>query len=201
MSMEWTRRRVAVISLVAGALAISITSMATGVSLRSLVKKEVAKQLSKATGPAGAAGGQGAQGQAGAEGVQGVPGPTYAKYTGTNPPATPDYLNSGLPGTSVNLPVAGRLLVTADFDPGLTVQCTVAASVQFGLYLDSTAVPATLSTLAHNTTEPVHVTGLSAQVPAGVHQVNIGLTCVGAPTPTIITYPSDQSVGAVLLGS
>jgi hypothetical protein len=198
MTMEWTRRRVVVISLVAGVLAISITSMATGVSLRSLVKKEVAKQLSKATGPAGTPGGQG---QVGAQGVQGVPGPTYAKYVGTNPPATPDYLSTGLPGTSVDLPTAGRLLVTADFDPGITVQCTVAASVMFGLYVDGTAVPATLSDLAHNTTEPVHVTGVSGPVSAGVHQIGLGFTCLGAPTVFSISYPFDQSVGAVLLGS
>jgi hypothetical protein len=195
--MEWTRRRVFVVSVLALVIALSITSMSTGVSLRSLVKKEVAKQISKATGPAGTPGGQGGQG------LQGVPGPTVGDIEGADPPATAESLGA-IPQTNLNtvqLPVAGRLLVMGYYDPGISVSCSSPATIQIGLYVDGVAVPATLSSLAHATSEPVHIVGVSAPVAAGSHQVQLGITCFGAPTPNSVTYPSDRSIGAVLLGS
>jgi hypothetical protein len=195
--MEWTRRRVFVISVLAFAIALAITSLATGVSLRSMVKKEVAKQISKATGPAGAPGAQGGQG------LQGVPGPTVGDIEGTDPPGTAESLGA-IPATNLNtvqLPVAGRLLVMGNYHPGITVSCSSPAAIQFGLYVDGVAVPATLSTSAHATVEPVHIVGVSAPVAAGSHQVQLGISCIGAPTPNSVTYPQDRSIGAVLLGS
>ena len=64
--MKLTRRRMITIGVAAAVLAISVTSLASGVSLRQLVKKEVTKQIAKATGPAGATGATGAAGAPGA---------------------------------------------------------------------------------------------------------------------------------------
>src|SRR5215208_1983950 len=49
-----------------------------GTSLKKLVKKEVAKQISKATGPAGAPGAAGAPGTPGAPGAEGADGTARA---------------------------------------------------------------------------------------------------------------------------
>jgi hypothetical protein len=66
--MKLTRRRIITMGVATAVLAISITSLAPGVSVRKLVKKEVAKQIDKATGPTGPAGAPGAAGAAGAAG-------------------------------------------------------------------------------------------------------------------------------------
>jgi hypothetical protein len=58
---------------VIAALAIASTALG-GPSLKSLVKKEVTKQLAGKTGPPGSQGPQGQQGPEGAQGAQGGPG-------------------------------------------------------------------------------------------------------------------------------
>lgn len=70
--VTWTQLGVAM--GVVAALAV-VSPALGGPSLRSLVKKEVAKQISKATGPAGA---NGAAGPTGATGIPGVPGTARA---------------------------------------------------------------------------------------------------------------------------
>jgi hypothetical protein len=78
--MKWTRRRIVTIGVVAAVLALTITSFASGLSLRKLVKKEVSRQISAATGPQGP---QGAPGPPGAQGTQGLQGPGTIVATGT----------------------------------------------------------------------------------------------------------------------
>jgi hypothetical protein len=63
--MRANKRRLITIAAAAAVLAISMTATAPGVSVRKLVKKEVAKQLSGKNGPSGANGAAGAPGAAG----------------------------------------------------------------------------------------------------------------------------------------
>jgi hypothetical protein len=67
--MGWRPRWTTVVLALGLVAAITVASPGFGISLRKLVKKEVAKQISKATGPAGAPGAPGATGAPGAPGT------------------------------------------------------------------------------------------------------------------------------------
>jgi hypothetical protein len=84
------KRRYVVVGLAAIAV-LAIASPGFGVSLKNLVKKEVAKQISKATGPAGPQGPDGLQGPKGDPGQAGTPGTAraYALVGGGSCTGTP----------------------------------------------------------------------------------------------------------------
>jgi hypothetical protein len=184
--MNWTRRRSVTVVVAAFALGITITSLASGVSLRKMVKKEVSKQLGRAVGPAG---------PQGAPGPQGIPGTGYADFEGFgDPPASAE---GQFMINDVDLPTGGKLLTMSN--GSLRVICTAGGAVTLGLYVDGNPVPETLITGAvSNTAFPVDTTGVSNAVSSGAHQVSVGATCEnGEPTGAV---ELGRPVGVVLLG-
>jgi hypothetical protein len=104
--MKPNRLRVATVGVAAVAIAaLAVSPALGGPSLKKLVKKEVAKQISKATGPTGQ---QGVQGLQGAQGSQGVPG-----TNGTNGATSVITRSTGL---NVNNGQTGE--GTVECDPG-----------------------------------------------------------------------------------
>jgi hypothetical protein len=101
-------------------LAVMIVSPALGgPSLRSLVKKEVAKQISKATGPAGPAGTNGSNGTNGTNGTNGADGTAraYGRVGSTG------VVTRSKNVTSVTHPSTGVYCITVGggIDPSTTV--------------------------------------------------------------------------------
>ena len=195
--MHLSRKAVIGVAVIALVLAVGVIAPALGgPSLRKLVKREVARQIGKATGP------QGAQGIQGIQGIQGPAGPTYAQIEGPMG-STPGPSEGTFLSASVTPPAAGKLLVVASFHD-ISIDCTGAGpvTVELGLYVDDVAVPATKRFETENAPEPVDIMGVTAaSVPAGTHQVQLGVVCQGAPTPDTSITNVDRFLGAVLLGS
>lgn len=128
--MRGNKRTIVTIGVAAAVLAISISSLATGASLKSLVKKEVAKQIAKKTGPAGPAGAPGAQGSKGAGIFAGeIPNPNAC----TSVEAAvggPYQLNPGIGlSCSVTFPttITGCTVTASVLNSGITVGGEVSA--------------------------------------------------------------------------
>jgi hypothetical protein len=172
---------IAALALVAPALG--------GPSLKKLVKKEVAKQISKATGPAGPPGNTG---------PQGVPGPTAAGVGDRpDPVANPDDF-AGSPEATVNAPTSGRLLATwyPDADGGVSVTCTV-GNPTIGLYVDGLPVPDTQASLVSGVQRHVSLAGIIPVAP-GDHLVQLGQDC---PDGNIMSAQrSNMGMVGLLLG-
>ncbi len=151
------------------------------------------------------AGPQGPAGNDGQPGATGPPGPTLGKTeTIALPPAIePLVLGAPVDAVTINLPTAGRLLVTADADGfGVVVDCDPNSGGTVGLYADGTIpIQGTSRTVSNGAAEPYHVSGVTDVLPAGSHQVGYGANCTGASIPEIFNVDTERSTSAVLLGS
>jgi len=131
---KWSHVAIALAVIAAGAIATpaiggqGATITVKKKALKRLIRKEVARQIGKATGPQGPQGLQGAQGP---QGSQGPPGESATKLFGyihdTTGTATVQY-GSGV--TAVNDP-SGSSLYTVTFDRSL-VNCVVQATAGVG---------------------------------------------------------------------
>jgi hypothetical protein len=137
--------------------------------------------------PAGPQGLQGLQGVQGIQGIQGqqgdrgLTGPTAVFQLDSagayDPPATGE---TALTQTTVNLPVSGRLMITA------TMQVTARAkpsgdTVQtYGVYLDGQAVPNTKATMrapmSGSNSETVVSVGVTGVLAPGAHTIQYSVT-------------------------
>ncbi len=155
--------------------------------------------------PQGQQGERGIQGLQGERGLQGPPGPTFAEVSSANgtPPASWD--NALGSSFHVNLPVAGKLFVSAVFDVdtngGLTTDCSGAANGKYGLYVDGTPIPGTTRDFIDNVAEDYDVTGVTGNLSAGQRTIRIHATCDGASSPVSAQFDGNHSISAVLLGS
>jgi hypothetical protein len=166
-----------------------------GPSLKKLVKKEVARQIGKASGP------QGPQGLTGLQGVPGPAGPTFAAtIDAQSPPPTTEAFSGTLTGT-ISTPTEGKLLVMANAND-LEIDCTGGGQATFGVYLDGAGVPGTGGEVTSPGTTDLHTFGVTAAaVPAGIHTLSVGGLCPNAMSEVTFSGGARHSVGAVLLGS
>ena len=191
--LTWTKVTLGLAVIAALAL---VSPALGGPSLKKMVRKEVAKQIDKATGPAGPAGNNGINGNTG---PQGPPGPTAAGVNDDRPDpvANPDSFASG-PQVTVNAPTSGRLLATwyPDSTNGVSVTCSV-GDPNIGLYVDGLPVPDTQVSLTSGVQRHVSLTGI-IPVAAGNRLVQIGQDCPDGN----LTSASRSSLGLVglLLG-
>jgi hypothetical protein len=149
-------------------------------------------------GPQGAPGAQGAQGpkgDQGSPGMAGMPGPTQgASSAGASAAPSATFENTQVT-QPVNTATAGRLFVYGK--ALLNVGCS-AGSPRTGLYVDGVAVPGSGVTHPNGLDFFVWTAGVSQQVPAGNHTVELASDCPGGNwTGTSRNY---QSTSAVLLG-
>ena len=148
-------------------------------------------------GPQGAPGPQGAQGpkgDQGSPGMAGMPGPTQgASSAGASAAPSATFENTQVT-QPVNTATAGRLFVYGK--ALLNVGCS-AGSPRTGLYVDGVAVPGSGVTHPNALDFFVWTAGVSEQVPAGNHTVELASDCPGGNwTGTSRNY---QSTSAVLL--
>jgi hypothetical protein len=161
-------------------------------------------------GPPGAGGQQGPPGQAGQDGqdgAQGPPGPTFAVTEDVaTPPANESFFGSGI---QFNMPTAGKLFVTADVavdalgSSGVRIDCEPSAGGTVGLYLDTPGTPitGTRRVVADNVVESYQASGVTAEVPAGLHTVTFGSACDGASTAMGNAITGERSLSVIMLGS
>jgi len=148
-----------------------------------------------AQGAPGPQGAQGPKGDQGSPGIAGMPGPTQgASSAGANAAPSVTFENTHVT-QPVNTATAGRLFVHGK--ASLNVGCS-AGSPRTGLYIDGVAVPGSGVTHPNGIDFFVWTAGVSQQVPAGNHTVELASDCPGGNwTGTTRNY---QSTSAVLLG-
>jgi hypothetical protein len=159
-------------------------------------------------GPRGLPGVQGVQGVQGQQGERGPVGPTavFAYDSGGlyDPPA-----NEGTPlsTTTVNLPVAGRLVVTATQKTTLTAMGGGGGGPtedSYGIYVDGQPVPGSRATIGavpadSPHTETVTSVGVTGVLAAGQHQVRYSFTNSGNLVSSGSSH-DDRNLVAVLIG-
>jgi hypothetical protein len=152
-----------------------------------------------AQGPAGPQGPKGDQGAKGDKGEKGDVGPTAGFGNGAfnAPPAVMDVTPRSL---TVDLPTGGRLLVMARMRAGIGCS-SGSCSTNYGVWVDSTPVPATGFTIDASagspTTTEVVTFGVSGALAAGSHTVKL----VGDESGSVGSLSFDEtSLDAVLLG-
>jgi hypothetical protein len=132
-------------------------------------------------GPQGLQGIQGVQGIQGQQGDRGPTGPTavfqFDSAGAYDPPSTGE---TALTQTTVNLPVSGKLMITA------TMQVTARAkpsgdTVQiYGVYVDGQAVPNTKATMrasaSNSNSETVVSVGVTGVLAPGAHTIQYSVT-------------------------
>ena len=174
----------------------------------SLLKEDfgVGQLPAGAQGAMGPQGPQGLQGERGLQGLDGPRGPTGPTAGARENTAVPFAREIALGSASVDMPVPGRLYVSADVPDdadttGVQVGCTgTPASATVGLYVDGIPIGGTRREVAVNASEPYHVTGLTDQLSAGVHQVGFGAACAGADQANSFSIETERSLVAVMIG-
>jgi hypothetical protein len=159
-------------------------------------------------GDTGEKGGRGDKGDTGATGASGAPGATgaigptvgFITYDGTlNAPATTPVLSS-----PVDLPVAGKLSITATSSGQL--QCTTAArcGAYYQLFVDGNPLPASgvASYDAPGSTTSgftITVVGLSGPLAAGSHTIALKRD-VNQGVPAVTQINGTSTISSILLG-
>jgi hypothetical protein len=153
-------------------------------------------------GDTGATGAPGATGATGAKGEPGATGPTagFVKYLGTlSTPATTPVLS-----TTVDLPAAGKLSLTAVTSGQLACTAGVRCGTYFQLFVDNQALPASgVSSFdapgGATSGFSVTVVGLSGPLAAGSHTVALK-SGVNQGVPTVTDIGGTSSISSILLG-
>lgn len=161
-----------------------------------------------ATGPQGAkgdtgdTGAKGDTGTPGATGATGATGPTagYVAYDGTLNGSAPTPVVS----SSVDLPVAGKLSITAVTSGELVCTAGVRCGALFQLFVDGNPLPASgvSSYDAEGSTTSsfsVTVVGLSGSLTAGSHTIALRRG-INQGVPTVSTIGGTSSISSILVG-
>lgn len=155
-------------------------------------------------GLTGAPGAQGPPGDPGADGAQGPAGPTFAASDDGALP--PEVERLGFQGTVVNMPAPGRLFLSVNIprsarnSTGIQFTCSSAALGKVGMYVDGEPVEGTRRSMPENTPEEYNVTGLTAPLSAGLHDIQPGASCDGAANANGMSVSTEASIVAVLIG-
>jgi hypothetical protein len=156
-------------------------------------------------GDTGETGATGATGTPGATGATGATGPTagFVAYDGTlNGTAATTVISS-----PVDLPVAGRLSITAVTSGQITCTANVRCGALFQVFVDGNPLPASgvssydvpASASPAATPFSVTVVGLTGTVPAGSHTIALKRGA-NQGVPTVATIGGTSSISSILLG-